>query len=84
VGFFTWWYSLVLGRAPEGLRDLGTVCIRYQAQVNAYLYLLTERYPHSSPARTASAPEVAATQLELAPVDVEPDAGPPAPPADPT
>ena len=32
-----------------GLRDLGVAALRYQAQVNAYVLLLTWRYPDSSP-----------------------------------
>jgi len=49
VGFLTWWYALVTGRAPDGLRNLGAVCLRYGAQTNAYLLLVTPRYPSGSP-----------------------------------
>jgi len=35
---------------PEGLRNLGAVSLRYTAQVNAYVFLLTDEYPYSSPA----------------------------------
>ena len=34
---------------PEGLRNLGSVALRYSGQVNAYLFLLTDRYPYSAP-----------------------------------
>jgi hypothetical protein len=44
-----WFVSLFTGRAAAGLRNLGAYALRYQAQVNANLYLLTERYPHASP-----------------------------------
>jgi len=37
--------ALALGRAPRGLRDLSAYCVRYDAQLAAYLYLLTDRYP---------------------------------------
>ena len=32
VGFLGWWYALVRGRMPEGLRNLGASCLRYSAQ----------------------------------------------------
>lgn len=44
-----WFYALVTGRAPEGLRNVLVYAIRYSAQVSSYLYLLTDVYPHSSP-----------------------------------
>lgn len=49
ASIFTWFASLVLGRAPWGLRNLMAYALRYLAQVNAYLYLLTDAYPHASP-----------------------------------
>ena len=49
VAILGWTAALVLGRMPPGLRDLGVAALRYQAQVNAYLFLLTWRYPDSSP-----------------------------------
>ena len=45
----TWFYALVKGSAPWGLRNLSTYAIRYDAQVEAYLLLLTDAYPHASP-----------------------------------
>ena len=63
VGVFGWFASLVTGRMPEGLRNLGGYCIRYSAQTSAYLYLVTERYPYSGPWEFA--PE--------APPEVEPE-----------
>ncbi len=49
IAFLGWWYALVTGRMPEGLRNLGVSCLRYTAQTYAYLLLLTERYPDASP-----------------------------------
>ena len=49
VAMLGWLAALVLGRMPGGLRDLGVAALRYQAQVNAYVFLLTWRYPDSSP-----------------------------------
>jgi len=50
VAVGSWIYSLVLGRAPQGLRNLGVACIRYHTQLNTYLFLLTDHYPFASPA----------------------------------
>ena len=50
VGLLGWWSSLLTGRMPEGLRNLGAVSLRYTAQVNAYLLLLTDTYPYAAPA----------------------------------
>jgi hypothetical protein len=50
VALFGWFTGLFIGRMPLGLRNAGAVALRYQTQVNAYLYLLTDRYPYSSPA----------------------------------
>ena len=55
VAFLGWWYSLVTGRACAGLRNLGAVCLRYSAQTDAYLFLLTPRYPYASPLLEAPA-----------------------------
>ena len=49
AGFLGWWYALVRGRMPEGLRNLGAICIRYGEQTSAYLLLLTDRYPYGAP-----------------------------------
>jgi len=51
----TWFMALVTARAPEGLRNLSAWALRYQSQTNAYFYLLTEAYPHSSPLEGAEA-----------------------------
>jgi hypothetical protein len=47
--FLTWWVALFTGEAPWGIRNLLAYALRYQAQLNAYAYLLTDRYPHASP-----------------------------------
>ncbi|MEN3341680.1 MAG: hypothetical protein V7644_1084 [Actinomycetota bacterium] len=53
----TWFVALVTGSAPWGLRNLSAYALRYGAQVNAYLYLLTDAYPHASPLEGAPPPE---------------------------
>lgn len=45
----TWFYALVKGSAPWGLRNLSAYALRYDAQTNAYSLLVTDRYPHASP-----------------------------------
>jgi Domain of unknown function (DUF4389) len=60
VAFLGWWYALVTGRIPEGLRNLGASCLRYTAQTYAYFFVLTDRYPYASPVlsrRFAEPPE---------------------------
>jgi hypothetical protein len=44
-----WFYALVTGSAQWGLRNLAAYALRYDAQTQAYLFLLTDRYPHASP-----------------------------------
>ncbi len=45
----TWFYALIKGSAPWGLRNLSAYALRYDAQTEAYGLLLTDRYPHASP-----------------------------------
>jgi hypothetical protein len=45
LAVFAWFVCLALGRMPEGMRNLQAFSLRYHAQSQAYLYLLTERYP---------------------------------------
>jgi hypothetical protein len=56
VAFLGWWYALVMGRMPEGLRNLGAACLRYSAQTSAYALLLTDRYPYAAPVLREEAP----------------------------
>jgi hypothetical protein len=44
------------------MRNLAAYALRYQAQVNAYTFLLTDAYPHASPLEGA---EPAQQSLEL-------------------
>jgi hypothetical protein len=45
IAFLGWFASLALGRLPEGMRELGAYCLRYQTHTVAYLLLLTSAYP---------------------------------------
>ena len=60
---YTWFVAILMGRAPWGLRNLSAYALRYTAQQSAYLYLLTDRYPHASPLEGEDEPE----QLQLEP-----------------
>jgi hypothetical protein len=50
---------------PIGLRNLGAYTIRYSAQFDAYLFLVTGRYPDSGPLQRR--PEDEEAELEPAP-----------------
>jgi Domain of unknown function (DUF4389) len=56
AGIGAWWAALFTGRIPEGLKGLLAWAIRYQAQVYAYLFLLTDRYPYTGPDGRGAAP----------------------------
>ena len=49
VAFLGWFSSLVRARMPRGMRDAGAYALSYVAQVLAYLFVLTDRYPNSDP-----------------------------------
>jgi hypothetical protein len=56
VAVFSWFTALVLGRVPEGLRNVSAYAIHYWAQLYGYLYLLTDRYPYSGPVTGSEEP----------------------------
>ncbi len=62
-----WFSALVRGRMPVGLRNAMALALRYQRQLDAYVYLLTPSYPYGGP--VAAAPAAVA--------DVPPPAFPP-------
>jgi hypothetical protein len=49
VALLGWFAALARSRMPRGLRDAGAYALLYGAQANAYLLLLTDRYPNSDP-----------------------------------
>lgn len=49
VAVLAWFYALVTGRTPDGMRNLGISCLRYTTQTYAYLLLVTDRYPYAAP-----------------------------------
>jgi uncharacterized protein DUF4389 len=64
-----WFYAIVMGRAPAGLQETGTYAIGYGAQLNAYLFNLTDRYPHSSPLAVVVQPALPAPVAPVAPAE---------------
>ena len=51
-----WFVALALGRMPDGLRNLGAYVLRYDAQLHAYLFVLTARYPDAGPRPDPASP----------------------------
>jgi hypothetical protein len=49
VAFLGWFAALFTARMPRGLGRAGAYGLRYSAQLNAYLCLLTDRYPDATP-----------------------------------
>ncbi|HEX8204955.1 MAG TPA: DUF4389 domain-containing protein [Solirubrobacteraceae bacterium] len=44
-----WFFALVMGRMPRGIRNVNAFALRYVAQTFSYLLLVTPRYPYSGP-----------------------------------
>jgi hypothetical protein len=66
LAFLVWWVALARSRIPRGMRDLLVYCLAYSAQVSAYLFLVTDRYPFASPSAFVSRAEPAAPPIEVA------------------
>ena len=49
AAFLGWFAALAQARLPRGLRDLIAYGLSYSAQLDAYLFLLTDVYPDSNP-----------------------------------
>ncbi len=65
----SWFAALATGRAPGGMRSFSAYALRYSAQTYAYLFFVTDTYPHASPlegARAESAPAVEAPSIQAA------------------
>lgn len=53
-----WFAALVLGRLPDGIRTVLAGYVGYSTRVNAYAFLLTDRYPPFGPEPAADYPVV--------------------------
>jgi hypothetical protein len=49
AAFLGWFAALAQARLPRGLRDLIAYALSYSAQLDAYMFLLTDVYPDSNP-----------------------------------
>lgn len=49
VALLGWFASLFTGTMPHGLRNAGALALRYGAQVNGYLFIVSGAYPYSGP-----------------------------------
>ena len=56
AAIFGWFVSLVRGRMPDGLQAAIAYSLGYAAQFYAYAFVLTDRYPHSSPQAVFAGP----------------------------
>jgi hypothetical protein len=56
VAIPAWFAGVIFGRNTAGLQELGTFCLRYQLEVQAYVMLVTPAYPRLAP------PEVTTTE----------------------
>jgi hypothetical protein len=68
AAFFGWFVSLALGRMPHSFREAQAYAFRYGIQTNAFLWLLTARYPYSGPSLGQPEPEPE-PEPELAPAE---------------
>ncbi len=61
VGVLAWFACLVTGKMPVGMRNAGALALRYLAQANGYLLMLTDSYPYAGPVAppAAAAPTTA-------------------------
>lgn len=66
VGVLGWFAILATGSMPLGLRNAGALALRYSAQVNGYMGILTDAYPYSGPIAAVGTQPAAATQEPLA------------------
>ena len=53
AGIGGWFFALIMGRMPRGLRNVIAFAMRYVSQTFAYLVLVSPRYPYSGPGELA-------------------------------
>jgi hypothetical protein len=63
VAVLGWFASLATGSMPRGLRNAGALALRYSAQLNGYLGVITDAYPYSGPTATPAVPVPGATSV---------------------
>ena len=77
VAILGWFVALVRGQMPAGFQRAGAYAIGYSAQMDAYLFVLTDRYPHASPhavfAEPSAEPTATATEPSVEPEPLDSD-----------
>jgi uncharacterized protein DUF4389 len=68
VALLGWFASLATGAMPRRLRNTGAHALRYTAQLNGYVLLLTGVYPYSGPCRVAGVTRVPSQPPEPLPL----------------
>ena len=63
VGLLGWFASLANASMQLGMRNAGALALRYAAQTNGYMSLLTDAYPYSGPFQPAPLAPVPSTPL---------------------
>jgi hypothetical protein len=54
VAIPAWFAGVIFGRNTAGLQELGTFCLRYVLEVQAYIMLVTPAYPRLAPAEVTT------------------------------
>ena len=57
VSVASWFVAVALGRTTAGLQELGTFCLRYQLETQAYVMLVSPSYPRLAPPVARTEPE---------------------------
>ena len=52
-----WFAGVIFGRTTAGLQELGTFCLRYVLETQAYVLLVTPAYPRLAPPEVTTEPE---------------------------
>jgi hypothetical protein len=66
AGVLGWFAALFTARMPRGLRDAAAYAIAYGAQLSAYLFVITDRYPTADPATVLGALPVRTDPIGIA------------------
>jgi hypothetical protein len=48
IAVLGWFIAIAIGRIPRGMEQIGLYCLRYQAQTQSYLLVITDRYPSTA------------------------------------
>jgi hypothetical protein len=71
VAFFAWFVCLIRAQLPRGFSGALTYGLRYAAQLDAYFFLLTDRYPDPDPSEQVPPAADVAHPIVLSPAEDE-------------